>query len=139
MNHQEKSIWSEVAANLAVLIGYSYWLVTQLMEFAPEAIDYRWVLFSVFLFHVLFSIVAQSLLAIADHRNANLVDVRDVDIRRKANSAAFHVMSVTSLIALGLGLFEVGFFEIVHVLFFGGLLASLSVNGLKLWFYRVGL
>jgi len=30
MNHQEKTVWAELLANFAVLIGYSAWLLGQL-------------------------------------------------------------------------------------------------------------
>jgi hypothetical protein len=47
-------------------------------------------------------------------------------------------MSVVVLAALALAALEVGFFEIAHVLFFGGLLASFAMNIAKIWFYRKG-
>lgn len=139
MNYQEKSTWIEISTNFAILVGYTVWLVSQLIASNFGPIEYRSVLISVFVLNLIFTIISQIVLASINHREANMVDVRDVDITRRSNSAAFHVMSVTLLGALILGLFEVGFFEIVHVLFYGGLLASIVVNGIKLWFYRAGL
>jgi len=59
MNHQEKTVWAELLANLAVLIGYSAWLLGQLAQKDVSEIEYGWVLVSVFLLSILFSIVAQ--------------------------------------------------------------------------------
>ena len=55
MNHQEKTVWAELFANFAVLIGYSAWLLGQLAQKDVSAIEYGWVLVSVFLLSILFS------------------------------------------------------------------------------------
>ena len=67
MNHQEKTVWAELFANFAVLIGYSAWLLGQLAQKDVSAIEYGWVLVSVFLLSIIFSIVAQILLVVAAH------------------------------------------------------------------------
>ena len=170
MNHQEKTVWAELFANFAVLIGYSAWLLGQLAQKDVSAIEYGWVLVSVFLLSILFSIVAQILLVVSAHvapviavhvgpviaertgrpmplevpavqndtRSPGLVDVRDKDISRRSNSTGMNIMSLVALSALALAAFEVGFFEIAHVLFFGGLVASIAMNIAKIWFYRKG-
>jgi len=67
MNHQEKTVWAELLANLAVLIGYSAWLLGQLAQKDVSEIEYGWVLVSVFLLSILFSIVAQIVLVVSAH------------------------------------------------------------------------
>jgi len=138
MNHQEKSVWLELVANLVVLVGYSAWLLSELGKSDLDQIDYKWVLVSVFLFHILFSMITQIILAIVYHRSANLVDIRDKDISRRSNALGMSITSAVALVGLGLALFEMPYFAIVHALFYGGLVASLAINTAKLRYYRVG-
>ncbi|EIC92425.1 hypothetical protein IMCC13023_01660 [Candidatus Aquiluna sp. IMCC13023] len=67
MNHQEKTVWAELFANFAVLIGYSAWLLGQLAQKDVSEIEYGWVLVSVFLLNILFSIVTQIVLVVSAH------------------------------------------------------------------------
>lgn len=139
MSYQEKSILLGLPVDLAIVLGYAVWLLLQLQDYARENLDYAWTLITMIGLGVVANVALQIVLASILHKQANLEDVRDREIKSRANSITLFFLAIPFFLAIGLGMVEAPYFDIVHVLYFGGALAS-AVNSLtKLYFYRRGL
>lgn len=139
MSYQEKTIWLGLPIDLALLLGYSGWLLVQLQSTSAEAIDYKWVLIWVLIAGVVLSIISQIILAVILHKQANLEDVRDKEIRLRANSATLYFISIPFFLAIVFALQDVSNFQLVHLLYLGGSIANVLNSAVRLHYYRRGL
>ena len=139
MSFQEKSVWISLPVDLWLLLGYVVWLQLQLQTQSAETLDYKWVLIGFIAAGVVLNITLQIVLASILHKQAKLEDVRDREIRSKSNSITLFMLAVPFFIAIGLAMVEASYFNIVHVLYFGGALAGLVNSVTRLFFYRRGI
>ena len=139
MSFQEKSVWISLPVDLGLVLGYLVWLQLQLQTQSAETLDYKWVLIGFIAAGVVLNITLQIVLASILHKQAKLEDVRDREIRSKSNSITLFMLAVPFFIAIGLAMVEASYFNIVHVLYFGGALAGLVNSVTRLFFYRRGI
>ena len=139
MSFQEKSVWISLPVDLGLVLGYVVWLQLQLQTQSAETLDYKWVLIGFMAAGVVLNITLQIVLASILHKQAKLEDVRDREIRSKSNSITLFMLGVPFFLAIGLAMVEASYFNIVHVLYFGGALAGLVNSVTRLFFYRRGI
>lgn len=139
MSYQEKSILLGLPVDIALVLGYTIWLLGQLQQSSKDSLDYGWTLIAFIGLGVVINITLQIVLAIILHRQANLEDVRDREIKAKANSITLFFLGVPFFLAIGLGIVQASYFDIVHVLYFGGALAGVVNSLSRLYFYRRGM
>ena len=139
MSFQEKSVWISLPVDLGLLLGYVVWLQLQLQTQSAETLDYKWVLIGFIAAGVVLNITLQIVLASILHKQAKLEDVRDREIKSKSNSITLFMLGVPFFLAIGLAMVEASYFNIVHVLYFGGGLAGLVNSVTRLYFYRRGI
>ena len=139
MSFQEKSVWISLPVDLGLVLGYLVWLQLQLQTQSAETLDYKWVLIGFIAAGVVLNITLQIVLASILHKQAKLEDVRDREIKSKSNSVTLFMLGVPFFLAIGLAMVEASYFNIVHVLYFGGGLAGLVNSVTRLYFYRRGI
>lgn len=139
MSYQEKSILLGLPVDIALVLGYTVWLLGQLQQSSKDSLNYGWTLIAFIGLGVVINITLQIVLAIILHRQANLEDVRDREIKAKANSITLFFLGVPFFLAIGLGIVQASYFDIVHVLYFGGALASVVNSLSRLYYYRRGM
>lgn len=139
MSFQEKSVWISLPVDLGLVLGYLVWLQLQLQTQSAETLDYKWVLIGFIAAGVVLNITLQIVLASILHKQAKLEDVRDREIKSKSNSITLFMLGVPFFLAIGLAMVEASYFNIVHVLYFGGGLAGLVNSVSRLFFYRRGI
>lgn len=139
MSYQEKSVLAGLPVDFALVIGYTAWLLSQLQWTAREDLDYAWTLIGFIGLGVVINIGLQIILAGILHRQANLEDVRDREISARANSITLFFLAVPFFLAIGLGMVQASYFDIVHVLYFGGAMAGMVNSVTKLYYYRRGI
>jgi len=139
MSFQEKSVWISLPVDLGLVLGYVVWLQLQLQTQSAETLDYKWVLIGFIAAGVVLNITLQIVLASILHKQAKLEDVRDREIKSKSNSITLFMLGVPFFLAIGLAMVEASYFNIVHVLYFGGGLAGLVNSVTRLYFYRRGI
>ena len=139
MSFQEKSVWISLPVDLGLVLGYLVWLQLQLQTQSAETLDYKWVLIGFIAAGVVLNITLQIVLASILHKQAKLEDVRDREIKSKSNSITLFMLGVPFFLAIGLAMVEASYFNIVHVLYFGGGLAGLVNSVTRLYFYRRGI
>jgi len=138
MNYQEKTILIALPLDFIIFGAYGIWLIPQLSE-GIENIDYRTPVILALVASVLLTIISQILLASFDHKQANVEDVRDKEIRRRANGYTLAFLAAPYLFGLILAIAEADYFYIVHVMLFGGVLADIVTSLAQLRFYRRGI
>ena len=138
MNYQEKTILIALPLDFIIFGAYGIWLIPQLSE-GIENIDYRTPVIFALVASVLLTIISQILLASFDHKQANVEDVRDKEIRRRANGYTLAFLAAPYLFGLILAIAEADYFYIVHVMLFGGVLADIVTSLAQLRFYRRGI
>lgn len=138
MHFQEKSALANLLVDLLLFFGYGSWLLIQLTKVSPEELDYKWVVLFAILASVVATIASQIALAVFDYKNAK-EDVMDRAIRGKANAFTLGFLVVPYFFGLALALFEAPYFQIVHLMFFGGTLASIVTSIARIWYYRRGI
>lgn len=139
MSFQEKSVWISLPVDIGLVLGYLVWLQLQLQTQSAETLDYKWVLIWFIAAGVVLNITLQIVLASILHKQAKLEDVRDREIKSKSNSITLFMLAVPFFLAIGLAMVEASYFNIVHVLYFGGGLAGLVNSVTRLYFYRRGI
>lgn len=139
MSFQEKSVWISLPVDIGLVFGYLVWLQLQLQNQSAETLDYKWVLIGFIAAGVVLNITLQIVLASILHKQAKLEDVRDREIKSKSNSITLFMLGVPFFLAIGLAMVEASYFNIVHVLYFGGALAGLVNSVTRLYFYRRGI
>ncbi len=139
MSFQEKSVWISLPVDIGLVLGYLVWLQLQLQTQSAEDLDYKWVLIGFIAAGVVLNITLQIVLASILHKQAKLEDVRDREIKSKSNSVTLFMLGVPFFLAIGLAMVEASYFNIVHVLYFGGALAGLVNSVTRLFFYRRGI
>ena len=139
MSFQEKSVWISLPVDIGLVLGYLVWLQLQLQTQSAETLDYKWVLIGFIAAGVVLNITLQIVLASILHKQAKLEDVRDREIKSKSNSITLFMLGVPFFLAIGLAMVEASYFNIVHVLYFGGGLAGLVNSVTRLYFYRRGI
>lgn len=139
MSFQEKSVWISLPVDIGLVLGYLVWLQLQLQTQSAEDLDYKWVLIGFIAVGVVLNITLQIVLASILHKQAKLEDVRDREIKSKSNSVTLFMLGVPFFLAIGLAMVEASYFNIVHVLYFGGALAGLVNSVTRLFFYRRGI
>lgn len=139
MSFQEKSVWISLPVDIGLVLGYLVWLQLQLQTQSAETLDYKWVLIGFIAAGVVLNITLQIVLASILHKQAKLEDVRDREIKSKSNSVTLFMLGVPFFLAIGLAMVEASYFNIVHVLYFGGALAGLVNSVTRLFFYRRGI
>jgi len=139
MSFQEKSVWISLPVDIGLVLGYLVWLQLQLQTQSAETLDYKWVLIGFIAAGVVLNITLQIVLASILHKQAKLEDVRDREIKSKSNSITLFMLAVPFFLAIGLAMVEASYFNIVHVLYFGGGLAGLVNSVSRLFFYRRGI
>jgi len=138
MNYQEKTILIALPLDFIIFGAYGIWLIPQLSEGIVN-IDYRTPVILALVASVLLTIISQILLASFDHKQANVEDVRDKEIRRRANGYTLAFLAAPYLFGLILAIAEADYFYIVHVMLFGGVLADIVTSLAQLRFYRRGI
>ena len=139
MSYQEKSIRLGLPVDIALVLGYTIWLLGQLQQSSRDSLNYGWTLIAFIGLGVVINITLQIVLAIILHRQANLEDVRDREIKAKANSITLFFLGVPFFLAIGLGIVQASYFDIVHVLYYGGALAGVVNSFSRLFYYRRGM
>ena len=139
MNYQEKTILIALPLDFIIFGAYSIWLIPQLLNEGIEGIDYRGPVILALVASVLLTIISQILLASFNHKQANLEDVRDKEIRRRASGYTLAFLAAPYLVGLILAIAEADYFYIVHVMLFGGVLADIVTSLAQLRFYRKGI
>lgn len=139
MSYQEKSILLGLPVDFALVLGYTIWLLGQLQQSSRDSLNYGWTLIGFIGLGVVINITLQIVLAIILHRQANLEDVRDREIKAKANSITLFFLGVPFFLAIGLGIVQASYFDIVHVLYYGGALAGMVNSLSRLYYYRRGM
>ena len=139
MSYQEKSILLGLPVDIALVLGYTVWLLGQLQQSSKDSLNYGWTLIAFIGLGVVINITLQIVLAIILHRQANLEDVRDREIKAKANSITLFFLGVPFFLAIGLGIVQASYFDIVHVLYYGGALAGVVNSLSRLFYYRRGM
>lgn len=139
MSYQEKSILLGIPVELAIVLGYTIWLVDQLQSSTREGLDYAWTLIAIIGIGVIANIALQIVLASVLHKQANLEDVRDREIKSRANSITLFFLAIPFFLAIGLAMREAPYFDIAHVLYYGGALASFVNSLARLTYYRRGI
>lgn len=139
MSYQEKSILLGLPVDIALVLGYTIWLLGQLQQSSKDSLNYGWTLIAFICLGVVINITLQIVLAIILHRQANLEDVRDREIKAKANSITLFFLGVPFFFAIGLGIVQASYFDIVHVLYYGGALAGVVNSFSRLFYYRRGM
>ena len=139
MSYQEKSILLGLPVDIALVLGYTIWLLGQLQQSSRDSLNYGWTLIAFIGLGVVINITLQIVLAIILHRQANLEDVRDREIKAKANSITLFFLGVPFFLAIGLGIVQASYFDIVHVLYYGGALAGVVNSFSRLFYYRRGM
>jgi len=139
MSFQEKSVWISLPVDIGLVLGYLVWLQLQLQTQSAQTLDYKWVLIGFIAAGVVLNITLQIVLASILHKQAKLEDVRDREIKSKSNSITLFMLAVPFFLAIGLAMVEASYFNIVHVLYFGGGLAGLVNSVSRLFFYRRGI
>ena len=139
MSFQEKSVWISLPVDIGLVLGYLVWLQLQLQTQSAETLDYKWVLIGFIAAGVVLNITLQIVLASILHKQAKLEDVRDREIKSKSNSITLFMLAVPFFLAIGLAMVEASYFNIVHVLYFGGGLAGLVNSVTRLFSYRRGI
>jgi len=138
MNYQEKTILIALPLDFIIFGAYAIWLIPQLSG-GVENIDYRTPVILALVASVLLTIISQILLASFDHKQANVEDVRDKEIRRRTNGYTLAFLAAPYLFGLILAIAEADYFYIVHVMLFGGVLADIVTSLAQLRFYRRGI
>jgi hypothetical protein len=139
MSYQEKSILLGLPVDFALVLGYTIWLLGQLQQTSRNSVDYGWTLIGFIALGAVINIAVQIVLAIVLHRQANLEDVRDREIKAKANSITLFFLGAPFFLAIGLGIVQADYFDIVHVLYYGGALATMVNSFSRLYYYRRGM
>ncbi|GAA3831526.1 hypothetical protein GCM10022226_60790 [Sphaerisporangium flaviroseum] len=139
MSSEEKRAWIYAVIAIGVPVVYFAIILRQVPSTNVADIAYVRPLFTAIGVAVLLNIVATIVAGIASPKEAGKKDERDKQINRFGEYVGFYVMSVLTLVPLGLAMAEFAYFWIANSLYLAFVLAALTSSVVKIVAYRRGL
>lgn len=138
MSFEEKSIWIQLVVAIGVYVSYLAVVLAQAGGIPLSEVPYRRPLITAVIIGIVVTIVAHIVIAILS-RERNKRDERDAHINRFGESVRAGVLSVTTLVPLGLAMAEFAHFWVANSLYLAFIVADLAAQSTKIVGYRRGL
>jgi hypothetical protein len=133
----EKILSSRIILDLLLVIIYSVWILQQVSISPIDQIDFAVFMGLLALASVAAGVVVERALSVL-HKKEATEDVRDAEIRLRGNSMTLHY-----IVIVGSGIVVASFvypdlFLLVHLMFFGGVGASIFNSASRIYLSRFG-
>jgi hypothetical protein len=139
MSSEEKRTWIYVVVAFGIAGAYSATVLSKVPGTNVATIEYVWPMLIAIGVGIGANIVLNVAATIVSPREAGRTDERDRQINRLGEYAGFYVMSVATIIPLGLAMAEIEQFWIANTLYLAFVLAALASSIVKIVAYRRGL
>jgi hypothetical protein len=138
MSFEEKSTWVYAGVTAAVAAVYVAMVLGAARSTAVDQIAYQGLMLGAVAVAVLASTVCSTVMGTIWPREVRSKDERDRDIERRGNFIGFYVMSVATVVPLGLSMAELAHFWIANALYLAFVVSALVSAAVKVHAYRRG-
>ena len=137
LSFTEKVLGTRVILDLLLLVVYSVWISQQISNFPLEQIDFASFMGLLAIGIVAIGVLVETALYLANKKDF-AEDVRDAEIRLRGNSMTLYfVITIGSLVILTSFLVP-DLFLLVHLIFYGGVSASIFNSASRIYISRFG-